>query len=106
MNTNCVSLILKDDVLVNCFRSSSCKLFTDVDSIKNIELKFGYTLDITFISNTYITVQFKSLNTNCSFNLPYNTETTYSLPVEGGTYCLYLTASSTICDNSCCNGGC
>lgn len=104
MNTNCVSLIVKDDVCVNCFKSYSYKLFTDVSSINEIELKFGYTLNITFISTTYITIEFQSLNTSCSFNLPYNLETTYSLPVEGGTYCVNLTASCAICTVSCCGG--
>ena len=73
MNNYCVALNIKDDILVNCFRNSSFKIYSDISAIKGIELKFGYILTIKFISSSYITINFKSLITNCDFNLSFNT---------------------------------
>ena len=104
MNLECISLSLKENINVNCFKSSSNKLFTDMNSIGDIILKFGYTLNVSNSTTTYITITFNSLKTTCTFNLPYNTETTYNLPVEGGSYCITLLASLTICSVSSCGG--
>lgn len=105
MNGICIALLIEDFTCVNCFKGCSTKAITDINSLDDINLKFGYTLSITFISNRYVTISFQSLLTNCNFNLPYNVPTTYSLPVEGGTYCVKLTLTRNCCESMCCTGG-
>lgn len=107
MNNFCYTLAIRQRKCQNSISGELDNIYTNVNTSSKITLSFGYVLTVIAKNQNSISVQISNPNfmPNTIFHIPSGSYKVFDLPVENGTYRVFIGATGIDCNETvvCCS---
>lgn len=99
MDNVCYFLAVKFRVCQSGVPLTSEKVYTNVSTTTDIQLFYGYLLNVARATNDTIDLIFTNvaLNLNFTFTIPNGSTAVFDLPIDSGTFKVAILASARCC---------
>ncbi|MDD2627358.1 MAG: hypothetical protein PHR25_05615 [Clostridia bacterium] len=106
MNNVCFAIVVREQACQNGVPVTSEKSYSNISSMENILLNFGYTLTISSYGSSSILLAFNNptLGYRINFSITNPGIGIFDLPIDGGSYRITILSQKRPCNISCvCN---
>ena len=109
MSNSCFSIIIRQRACQNGVPVTTDRVFSSINEAENINLNFGYTVNLSTFGANDILVTFTNvaLNLTLRFSISNPGIGVFDLPIDGGTFRVVIISQEVCCNTpSACNCSC